>query len=203
MKYYVTADLHLGHGKIIQYSNRPFKTSNEMNVRLVTNWNSRVKSEDIVFILGDFCFKSGLNCEKADFWIKQLVGNKIFIRGNHDNNNSLKTIIDCIHVTFANKRINMCHKPEHSNPDFEINLVGHVHNKWKIRTFEEHYNIIEKLCNEAIKSDRKDWEDFLVRNKDKRNSQSVLLNIGVDVQRFMPITLDEAIGQIIRFKKEK
>jgi len=167
MKYFVTADTHYGHGKIIEYANRPFKDNDDMNAGLIKRFNERVKPDDTTFFLGDFCFKSGLHCNKSDFWLKQLNGNKIMVRGNHDNNNSTKTIIDCIHVTFAGQRINMVHKPEHFNPFFNINLVGHVHQAWRF----------------------------------KEEAGSVLLNVGVDVQKYYPITLDEAISQVIKYKK--
>ena len=203
MKYFLTADTHFGHGNIITYCNRPFKNPDHMNSTLINNWNMRVTNEDVVFIAGDFCFKSGSNCEKANHWMNQLNGQKILIRGNHDNNNSAKTIIDCLHITFANQRINICHKPEHANSEFPINLCGHVHNNWKIRTFKQHYDIIEGLIRDKneLEKDRPDLYYFLEKNWDKRDSDSIILNVGVDVQRFMPITIDEAIGQVIRFKK--
>ena len=157
MRYFVTADTHYGHGNIIKYCNRPFASADEMNTTMIKRFNERVKPEDLTFFIGDFCFKHPVSMDAeaggrplhAKSWLEQLNGQKIMIRGNHDNNNSTKTCIDCIHITYANQRINLVHKPEHANLDFSINLVGHVHNKWKIRTFKEHYNIIEKIRNSA------------------------------------------------------
>lgn len=200
MRYYISADYHLGHGNVVKYDNAPFKDADARNKAIIHNHNSRIKSEDIFIHNGDFCFKSGEGCNKAEYWINQLNGKHIFIRGNHDKQNSLKTIIDCLHITYANKRINIVHKPEHANPNFEINLIGHVHTKWKIRTFKEHYNVI-KEANNVIASDRRDWENFLINNENNKNSDSILLNVGVSVQNYMPITLDEALGQIVRYKK--
>ena len=175
MKFYITSDTHFGHGRIIEYANRPFKNCDEMNSRLISNWNQRVKSEDTIFINGDFCFRTdrlmseqlgGLGKEKANFWINQLNGNKIFIRGNHDSNNSLKTIIDCIHITFGGHRLNLVHKPEHGNIDFEINLVGHIHQHWKMALF----------------------------------GNSLFINVGVDVWKYMPVSLDEIMSLYGKFK---
>jgi len=201
MRYFFTSDTHFGHGDIIEYANRPFKTPDEMNLTLIRNWNQRVKKEDTVFFLGDFCFKSGLGCEKAEFWKSQLNGNIIFVRGNHDNNNSLKTNIDCIHITHGGKRINLCHKPEHANPEFEINFVGHVHNKWEIRSFAEHYKIIHNLVNNVLVSDSQDWESFLSRNLNYYRSNSILINVGVDVNKFMPVTFEELMGKYYKSLK--
>jgi len=60
-----------------------------MNEEIIRRWNERVKPEDTVFFLGDFCFKSGSDRGegepvKAQEYIKQLNGNIIFIKGNHD-----------------------------------------------------------------------------------------------------------------------
>ena len=80
MRYFITADTHYGHGNVIRYSNRPFSTPEEMNARLIHNFNERVKEEDCCFINGDFCFKSGTGCEKASYWINQFIcKNIIFI----------------------------------------------------------------------------------------------------------------------------
>ena len=203
MRYYTTSDTHFGHSKIIEYANRPFKDCTQMNTAMIRNWNERVKEEDTVFFVGDFVFKSGIACQKADYWIKQLNGNIIFIRGNHDNNNSLKTAIDCIHVTYANKKINLVHKPEHANPNIGINLVGHVHQSWTIRTFKEHYDIIENLNNNYKISDRHDLKTFLETHRSNRNSKSILFNVGVDVHKYRPISLDEVLGYIQKYKRKE
>jgi calcineurin-like phosphoesterase family protein len=204
VKYFLTSDTHYGHSNIIGYENRPFRDCDHMNSGLIKNWNMRVTDDDTVFILGDFCFKSGKGCNKADFWMKQLKGQKILVRGNHDVNNSAKTIIDGIRIHFANHDIYLCHKPEHANPDYEINFIGHVHHNWRIRSFQQHYDIIEGLIRDKkeLEKDRPDLIPFLEKHVNKRNSQSILLNVGVDVQKYMPITIDEALGQVIKFKKE-
>lgn len=226
MRNFVTSDPHGGHGKICIYARRyEFMTTEEialckltpdnelrslnvseetivrMNEGLISRWNARVKSEDTVFINGDVYFKSGGG--KAQEWLDKLNGNKIIVRGNHDNQNSVKTIIDCIHLTYGGQRINMVHKPEHANPDFGVNFIGHVHKAWKIRTFKEHYGVIENIVknNAGLDKEKPELVKFLDEHQSNRNSDSVLLNVGVDVQNYMPITFDEALGQVVRFKK--
>lgn len=201
MRYFVSGDYHLGHSKCNDHDGFPFKDAETRNRAIITHHNQRVKPEDIFIHDGDFCFKSGLGCQKADYWINQLNGNKIFIKGNHDNNNSLKTAIDCLYMSFANYRIKIVHKPEHADPTVPINLIAHVHTKWKIRTFAEHYQNIYQAINGVLPCDRKDWERFIDTQAKHSNSQSILLNVGVSVQGYMPITLDEAIKQIHKHKK--
>lgn len=53
MKFF-TADTHFNHSNIIEFCNRPFKNAEEMNEVLITNWNSKITDEDIVYHLGDF-----------------------------------------------------------------------------------------------------------------------------------------------------
>ena len=55
-----TADQHFGHGNIIRYCNRPFRSVDEMNAVLIERWNSVVKPDDIVYQLGDFVWGDDL-----------------------------------------------------------------------------------------------------------------------------------------------
>lgn len=91
MKYWYLSDLHLGHGNIIKYCSRPFKDVDQMNTVLIDNCNSRIKDGDIVYHIGDFCFKNspgGKDGEGEIFsarsWEKRLNGKWIHIKGNHD-----------------------------------------------------------------------------------------------------------------------
>lgn len=76
-KRYLISDTHFSHKNIIEYCNRPFGSLEEMNECIIRNWNTVVNPDDIVYFLGDFC--KGNNCV-----LTELLGQKIFIRGNHD-----------------------------------------------------------------------------------------------------------------------
>ena len=77
---YFIADMHLGHDNIIRLCGRPFKYVEDMDATIINNWNSRVKDEDTVYILGDIAFKSVSDPVQI---IKKLKGHKILIKGNH------------------------------------------------------------------------------------------------------------------------
>ena len=79
MNYYI-ADTHFGHDNIRRLSNRPFETIEEMDNTIIDNWNSRVNDNDDIYILGDFSYKS----EDPILYLKQLIGRKHLIVGNHD-----------------------------------------------------------------------------------------------------------------------
>lgn len=76
-----TSDTHFGHGNIIKYTNRPFKSCKEHDSTLVENWNSVVQPEDTIYHLGDFGFGSPGFLNSI---LKQLNGNIHIVWGNHD-----------------------------------------------------------------------------------------------------------------------
>ena len=79
---YYTSDLHLGHENIIKHCNRPFSSVVEMDRVLINNWNSVITNRDQVYIAGDIAFRGN----KADIIakIRRLNGKKFLVVGNHD-----------------------------------------------------------------------------------------------------------------------
>jgi len=82
MEYFFTADEHYYHYNIIQYENRPFSSSDEMDEVLVKRHNEIVGKRDIVIHAGDFTLKSK---EMAKKIIQRLKGQHIFLKGSHDH----------------------------------------------------------------------------------------------------------------------
>jgi calcineurin-like phosphoesterase family protein len=83
-KYY-TADTHFGHALMLSETAcaRPFRDTREMDEALIDGWNAVVRSDDLVYHLGDFAF--GLNDEvRVRRTFKRLNGRKVLILGNHD-----------------------------------------------------------------------------------------------------------------------
>lgn len=76
-----TADLHLGHERILELCARPFGTLAEMHEALLDNWNSRVQERDTVWVLGDWAL--GTIAETLALTSK-FNGTKILVAGNHD-----------------------------------------------------------------------------------------------------------------------
>lgn len=84
-KTWFTSDMHLGHANIIKYCNRPFASAQIMDEALISNWNSVVKQEDVVYNIGDFTF-----ARDAEKYLSRLNGLKYLIKGNHDKNPSVR-----------------------------------------------------------------------------------------------------------------
>ena len=52
---FITSDLHFGHDKAFLYAPRGFSTITEHDATVISNWNSVIAPEDIVYVLGDVC----------------------------------------------------------------------------------------------------------------------------------------------------
>jgi len=130
LKHGFTSDTHFGHANIIKYCDRPFKDIDRMDEVLIKNWNARVKENDLVIFLGDFCFRGDL---RAEDYLHRLNGHITFIKGNHDYKNSLNTRILSLLLNISGLTVYCTHNPKNFRSKYSINLVGHVHEKWKIQ----------------------------------------------------------------------
>ena len=180
MQTYFTGCEHYSHKNIIKYCNRPFSSYEEMNIKLIKKHNERVKKDDVVYHLGDFILygktKTGNGEEtKSDNILSQLNGTHIFLEGNHDrgNRNTLKTKNQEIILNQNGLRIQLLHDPIYARIDYDLILCSHVHRAWKVK--EIYYLGQIRLC----------------------------INVGVDVNNYMPIRLDEILSIYYRWKKER
>lgn len=78
---YFTSDTHYFHRNIIQYSNRPYSSVEDMNESLIENHNRIVRPDDTVYFLGDFSFADE---PKTKGILRRLNGFKHLVKGNHD-----------------------------------------------------------------------------------------------------------------------
>ena len=79
---WLISDTHFDHANIIRYCDRPFNSAQAMNQAMLSNWNSVIAPNDLVYFLGDM--SCGRYSRKASFWLRYLTGRKVFIRGSHD-----------------------------------------------------------------------------------------------------------------------
>lgn len=122
-KVWFTSDLHFWHKNICKYCDRPYESVEEMNEGIITNWNSVVKEDDTVFVLGDLGF---CGIEKLRLLISQLKGNIFLIQGNHDSDKIvnklyeeglIKDYFKLLEVTIVNdeecpnQQLTLCHFP--------------------------------------------------------------------------------------------
>ena len=176
---YYTADLHLGHVNVIRHCDRPFVSVEEMDEALIRNWNSRVHKNDTVYIVGDLFFRNRCPCES---YLDELKGRKHLVIGNHDSSWMKKTnwpgyfesVNGLITMKDNGRLVTMCHYPMMTWPDSRHDsymVFGHIHNSTAAGF----------------------WP--LIRANPR------MLNAGVDINGFVPVTLEEMIQNNERFKE--
>jgi calcineurin-like phosphoesterase family protein len=79
---YFTSDLHAFHKNIIKYDSLSFDNLEEYRKFIIEVWNSTIKPEDEVYMLGDIA--AGGRNKWIDNFLDSLNGRKYLIRGNHD-----------------------------------------------------------------------------------------------------------------------
>lgn len=137
---FFTSDTHFGHSKIIDYCKRPFSSIEEHDKTLIQKWNNTVGQDDTVFHLGDFAYG---NSQFIANIIKQLNGNIILIKGNHDLRNMNPTLYNIFsdvvyqaRILIDKQTVYLNHFPflcfDHGDinlykDNYSIQLFGHVH----------------------------------------------------------------------------
>lgn len=113
---YYVGDLHFGHFNAIKYDCRPWSDVETMAEGLVERWNARVNDDDIVYVLGDVCFRSKY---PAWHYLERMKGRKVLIVGNHDaellaDERSRRCFDDIqyyLEVKDGDKQVVLCHYP--------------------------------------------------------------------------------------------
>lgn len=140
---FIISDTHFGHENIIKYCDRPFKNAEEMDEKILENWNSVVKPGDKVYHLGDVYFPARKSEGYWGTFFSRLNGQKRLILGNHDDgkNRVLQNTFHRIVVwrMFPEFGLLLTHVPVHhtalrrgatgneKNPDSLRNVHGHIH----------------------------------------------------------------------------
>lgn len=148
MKFY-TADWHLGHKKIIEYSDRPFRDRNgipdveAMNRTIIENVNATVGVDDELYLLGDVAF---LPAPRTRSFMEQILCENIFlIPGNHDSEEIIgltrsdgspmwKAVSPLMDINDSGRRLVLCHykfevynKAHYTEPKTAYQFYGHSH----------------------------------------------------------------------------
>jgi calcineurin-like phosphoesterase family protein len=81
MAYWFTADTHFGHANIIRHCSRPWTSVKDMDDALLDSINRSVRESDVLFHLGDFCYRPDL---AEDYRSRIRCRNIVLVPGNHD-----------------------------------------------------------------------------------------------------------------------
>jgi len=136
---YITSDIHFYHDNILKFCSqtRPYANVDEMNERIVKNWNDLISPIDTVYILGDIAFA---NAEKSARIMNRCHGRKILIEGNHDikllRNPIFRNCFDEIHtyleIGHSDHRLVLFHYPIWEWDNMyrgSIHFHGHCHGR--------------------------------------------------------------------------
>lgn len=194
MKTFFTSDLHFQSTEspgIIEWAHRPFKSVEKHDAALIRGIQERVKPDDLLIHVGDF-MNYGKNRGresgrvKPEEYIKRIGRQIVFLEGNHDPNNHVRTIGRTLTTKVGRYIVSVGHYPSW-DPRFEpvdtpkyddlggakrarIHLCGHVHDAFKAR-----------------------WDKGPILN----------VNIGTDVWHYRPVSeaeLDAYIGKVLAGK---
>lgn len=168
MSIFFTSDSHFYHNNILKYENRPFKDINDMNEQIIKNWNNKVKQKDEIYILGDFSFGDKEQTLKL---LDKLNGQKFLIKGNHDHvlkesevRNKFAWVKDYYVLKHNNLKFVLFHYPIQV---WDCRHHGAIH---------LYGHIHSNLGNHSM--------EYNISNS---------YNVGVDVNNFTPIELNEIL----------
>lgn len=154
MSIFFISDLHLGHHNCLSFDNRPFKSLDEQDSVIIKNWNSKVSTDDTVWILGDI---SWYNSSYTIELFNKLNGKKCLCIGNHDKkllkNKQVRDLFDEItdyKELYLNKNtgVVLSHYPIPCyNKHFYgwYHLYGHVHNSFEWNMMEHDKYLMTEL----------------------------------------------------------
>lgn len=132
---FLIADTHFGHANVLTFKKdngellRPgFHHITEHDEYLIECWNSVVKDQDKVYHLGDIGFKS---FTALSLILSRLNGQKILIKGNHDNFklSQYQQYFKDVRATHILDKFVLSHVPVHPEclTRWDANIHGHLH----------------------------------------------------------------------------
>ena len=197
MRYYI-ADMHFCHSNLNQRMDcRGFESGEAMNEYMIKQWNSRVRKNDEVVILGDFCLSREIS--EVNEILGRLMGKKYLIIGNHDkfldnkdfDRSHFEWIENYKELNENNRKVILSHYPimcyngqyrrDGSGVPKVYMLYGHVHN-----TFDEYLvnEYQERLSN---------YKRPVFGSDEMVTIPCQMINCFCMFSDYVPLTLDEWI----------
>ncbi|MBB5183510.1 metallophosphoesterase family protein [Catenisphaera adipataccumulans] len=195
MRYYI-ADCHFFHSALNEKMDcRGFGSTEEMNDFMIRQWNSRVRKNDEVVIIGDFSWG---NAQQTQSVLDQIKGQLILIRGNHDrfledkkfDASRFKVIADYKEMHDNKRKVVLCHYPiacyngqyrrdDQGNPKTYM-LHGHIHNTYDQVLLDQYQQYVSSQTHQRIQGGTE-------------HIPCELINCFCMFSHYLPLTLDEWI----------
>jgi len=180
------SDPHYFHNNIIKYCDRPFTDIQHMNEQMIQNYNSVVRSTDIVLWLGD-CFFTR-NQESRKNIVQRLNGRKVLLRGNHDDKASDLMFYD----------MGFC-------GIYRSDFFGEI-GTYAVRY--SHYPYFDPNEKDLRYSDRRPQREIGVTlvhghtHEKNRITQDKQIHVGVDAWNYTPAPYDDVLELLKQIREE-
>lgn len=176
MSILLASDFHLGHRRIIEYCDRPFKSVEAMDITIIRWLRETVSPVDILMFLGDFSFGGSKRRKKYSEIIFDMQCGFTFIKGNHDGSATsimrdfdLSEVHNFIEMDHAGYKMILIHNPRDvKNPEkYDIIFHGHTHNSTPkfdgkyVNMCVEHWDYKPVKLETVIK----EWEKYIEETK--------------------------------------
>ena len=83
-KVWVTADLHFGHERMLEVTERPWRNSDKHDNALIRNACELVGKDDLFIVNGDLTMMGSDRMNYVEKIVRRLPGRKVLVFGNHD-----------------------------------------------------------------------------------------------------------------------
>ncbi len=197
MRYYI-ADCHFFHAGLNEHMDgRGFSSVEAMNNYMISQWNSRVRRNDEVIILGDFSIGKP---EETLRIVQQLKGQLYLVLGNHDkwakksgvDLSRFKWVKDYAQVNDNGRKVICCHYPIACyNGQFRRSkkgnamtymLHGHIHNTEDVVGLEQYKAFVRS------------YPRRLTGSEEAAPAPINIINCFCMFSDYIPLTLDEWIA---------
>ena len=178
---YLTSDLHFCHNRKFLYEPRGFNNVDDMNEKIIENWNNLINDEDDVYVLGDLMLNDD---NKGKELFSQLNGKIHVVLGNHDTDNRIefyKTFNNIVEIAQA----------------IRIKLNGYNFFLCHYPTITTNYTDDKKLKHRLI--------CLYGHTHQKTNffdGNPYIYHVGLDSHNNTPISIDDIIDDIIEFERK-
>lgn len=200
---FFTSDLHIGHEKVIEFSNRPFKECKEMHRHIIKNFNAVLDDDSVLYVLGDVGMCGTEELKKV---LGKIKGTKVLILGNHDKkhnamyNAGFDIVLNSACLYIAGQRVTMSHCP----------LLG----LYRENTEGMRSGVVENWHGE----NRENFKQYTVTNEgqfhchghihspNSGKSKKILgrqFDVGVDANSFRPVSISTIESWIAKTLKEE
>ena len=178
---FVTSDTHFCHDKEFIWKARGFESIDDMNEKIIENWNTVVGKDDIVIHLGDAMLG---NTEKGIECMKRLNGKILLAFGNHDTDNRI--------TEYAKL------------PNVELIGYSNILKYKKIPFYLSHYPTMTSNMedNPSLKAHVTNLYGHTHQVTNFYNEIPFMYHVGMDSHNCTPVLLEDIISEITEKIKE-